>query len=192
MMIKVDGLTIAEAFARAVEAYADHEFMVVPKDANRDYCAAGWSCTFAEASARVDEFVRALRSAGYGYGHRVAVLLENRPEMLLLKLACNTLGASWVPINPDYRRSEMAYALHDSDAVLAVVAAGHEDVMRQAIEQAASGTHCVVWNDDIGAFGNLPRLATPAHAGAVGGPDRGEPALYLRDNGPAERLRHGA
>ena len=166
-MIKIEGLTIAEAFARAVEAYAGHEFMVVPKDANRAYCATGWSCTFAEASARVDEFVEVLRGAGYGYGHRVAVLLENRPEMLLLKLACNTLGASWVPINPDYRSSEMAYALHDSDAVLAVVAASHEDVMRQAIEEAASGAHCVVWNDDIGAFGDLPRLTAAADDGAV-------------------------
>ena len=63
------------------------------------------------------------RAAGYGHGHRVAMLLENRPEHFLHKLALNTLGASCVPINPDYRADEIAYLLEHAEVDLALVVA---------------------------------------------------------------------
>ena len=133
-MLKVDGLTIGEAFEQAVAAWPTNEFMVVPRDVERRYDPEGWSCTYAEASHYVNVYAASLRDAGYGVGHRIAVLLENRPDMLLWKLACHKVGASWVPINPDYRSAEAAYVLADCDAALVIVAAGHADLI-----EAASG-----------------------------------------------------
>lgn len=166
-MIKVDGLTIGEAFARAVGVYGGFDFMVVPKDEERVYYPAGWSCTYRDAGACVESFVTALRRAGYGLGHRIAVLLENRPEMLLWKLACNTLGISWVPINPDYRKSELAYVLADSDALLTIVTAGREVVMRDAIAETGRQIDCVVWQDGAG-LPSLPCAGREVRPGRVG------------------------
>ena len=61
------------------------------------------------------------RASGFGHGHRVAILLENRPEHFLHKLALNALGVSCVPINPDYSPAEAAYLLENSSADLAIL-----------------------------------------------------------------------
>ncbi|MCC5970277.1 MAG: AMP-binding protein [Pararhodobacter sp.] len=76
--------------------------------------------TYAEAVKTVRTLRDAYRAAGYGSGHRVALLLENRPAHFLHWLALNGLGVSVVPVNPDYSRDEAAYLLSHSGAVLAV------------------------------------------------------------------------
>ena len=40
--------------------------------------------------------------AGYGLGHRVALLVENRPDYFIHLFALNAVGASVVPVNPDH------------------------------------------------------------------------------------------
>jgi acyl-CoA synthetase (AMP-forming)/AMP-acid ligase II len=52
---------------------------------------------------------RIYQAAGYGLGHRVAILFEQRPEFVFHYYALNALGCSVVPINPDYRRDEIRY-----------------------------------------------------------------------------------
>ena len=47
-------------------------------------------------------------AAGYGLGHRVAILFAQRPEFFFHYYALNALGCSVVPINPDYRPDEIA------------------------------------------------------------------------------------
>src|SRR4030095_7823391 len=63
-------------------------------------------------------------AAGYGHGHRVALLLENRPEFFFHFLALNALGVSIVPVNPDYRHDELLYLLEHSETDLVVVTEG--------------------------------------------------------------------
>src|SRR5262249_52750292 len=73
--------------------------------------------------------------SGFGHGHRVALLLENRPEFFFYYLALNALGVSIVPINPDYRHDEIVYLLDHSEAVAAFVLSHRvEDVQRAAME----------------------------------------------------------
>ena len=38
-------------------------------------------------------------TAGYGHGHRIAVMLDNRADFFLHLLALNKLGVSVVPVN---------------------------------------------------------------------------------------------
>src|SRR5690606_16001024 len=71
--------------------------------------------------ARVQALVDCYRAAGMGAGHRVATLLGNRPDALFHWFALNALGASVVPVNPDYRESELRFLLEHSEASLAVV-----------------------------------------------------------------------
>ncbi len=119
-MISIEQITIGQCFEQATRRYADNSFLAVPQDSTRDYYPDGIELSFLEATALVEGYRQALQETGYGHGHRVAVLLGNRPEMLLLKLALNSLGISWVPLNPDYRPAEAAYVLQDSAVELAI------------------------------------------------------------------------
>jgi crotonobetaine/carnitine-CoA ligase len=132
---------------------------MVPRDPGRTYHPDGCTISYAGAGRLVDAYVAALRKAGYGHGHRIAFLLENRPEMLLLKLACNRLGISWVPINPDYRAAETAHLLTDSNADLAVTAGARSAQLREGI--AASGRSIAVdlLEDLAAGFSPAPRPA---------------------------------
>lgn len=136
-MIDIDKLTIGQCFQAAALRYPDNSFLAVPADNSRSYHPEGMELSYCEAAATVEAMISALSLAGYGHGHRVAVLLGNRPEILLLKLALNTLGVSWVPLNPDYRASEAAYVLADCAAELAITVAPLEEQLREGI--AASG-----------------------------------------------------
>ena len=120
-MITAEGKTIGEAFQEAVAHYPDNLFLMVPKDPDRPYHPGGYSITYRVAQQQVKTIADQLKAVGYGHGHRIAVLLENQPEFVLVKLACNQLGISIVPINPDYRPAEIAYLLEDSAADLAIV-----------------------------------------------------------------------
>ncbi|MFT7575960.1 MAG: acyl-CoA synthetase (AMP-forming)/AMP-acid ligase II [Limisphaerales bacterium] len=164
MLVEDD--TIGGAFDRVAGTFANHDFMVVPKDVGRRYYSGGFTHTFYSASSVVDDLTVALRGKGYGHGHRIAVLLENRPEMLLLKLACNKLGVSWVPLNPDYRTAEMAYVLRDSDAVLVVTVASHEDTVRAAVDEAGIAAQMALWGDDAGLT-DLPMAVALAPIGGA-------------------------
>ncbi|MFN4098261.1 MAG: AMP-binding protein [Pararhodobacter sp.] len=80
--------------------------------------------TYAEVAAEVEALRQSYAAAGYGPGHRVALLLENRPAHFLHWLALNGLGVSVVPVNPDYSRDETGWLLHHSGAVLVVALPG--------------------------------------------------------------------
>ena len=136
-MIDTHHLTIGQCFSQASHRYADNDFLVLPSDQDRTYYPDGLTLSYSQAAERVAHYVSTLQQAGYGHGHRVAVLLGNRPEMLLIKLALNSLGISWVPLNPDYRPAEAAYVLQDSGAQLAITTAALREQMQSAISTSA-------------------------------------------------------
>ena len=79
----LDRITIGAAFAASVAQHADRPFLAVPANAGRGYLASGFEISYAAASKRVEHLAAIYRQAGDGVGHRVATLLENRPEYLL-------------------------------------------------------------------------------------------------------------
>ncbi|MEH6589484.1 MAG: AMP-binding protein [Halioglobus sp.] len=66
------------------------------------------SITFSEAEDITNRLAGGLRGLGVGRGDRVALFLGNRPEMVLLALAVNKLGAIWTPINTEYKGAWLA------------------------------------------------------------------------------------
>jgi crotonobetaine/carnitine-CoA ligase len=116
--------TVFDIYSEAAQAHPDALFLAVPARADRDWSPAGARYSYADVRARVDDLHTRYRRAGYGHGHRVAMLLENRPEFFWHYLALNALGVGIVPINPDYRHDEMLYQMTDSAAAL-VVAVSH-------------------------------------------------------------------
>ncbi|QFU76601.1 AMP-binding protein [Halioglobus maricola] len=59
--------------------------------------------SFAEADTMTDRLAAGLLGLGITRGDIVSLFLGNRPEMVLLALAINKLGAIWTPINGDYK-----------------------------------------------------------------------------------------
>lgn len=57
--------------------------------------------SFAQADTASDRLAAGLQGLGIGKGDIVSLFLGNRPEMVLLTLAINKLGAIWTPINGD-------------------------------------------------------------------------------------------
>src|SRR5882757_3515650 len=129
----MDGTTIAAAFAAAVAAHADCPFLAVPANQERGYLPSGFEITYGEAGRRIEELAAIYRQAGYGVGHRVATLLENRPEHVLHTLALNSIGVCCAPINPDYRPAEIAYLLGHSEPDLILTLGERRDSIEQAL-----------------------------------------------------------
>ncbi len=113
--------TVFAAFGATAEGAGAAPFLCVPPAPGRAYHPAGLELSYDETRRAVTELRGAYEAAGYGHGHRVALLLENRPEFFFHYLALNALGCSVVPINPDYRHDELLYQMDHSEADLAVV-----------------------------------------------------------------------
>ena len=100
--------------------------------------------------------------AGYGAGHRVGLLLENRPAFFTHWLALNALGASIVPIHADLRSAELAYLVGHSEMSLAVVLPNREGALRAAATEA--NVHVETIRPEVA--GRVPAARTPPpHAG---------------------------
>src|SRR5260370_41793063 len=95
-------------------------FLCATPAPGRVYHPDGAEFTYAAVRAEVLRLKEAYAHAGYGHGHRIALLFENRPEFFFHYLAANALGVGVVPMNPDYRHDELAYQMDHSAADLAV------------------------------------------------------------------------
>jgi len=121
------------------------------------------SLTYAEAPARAASRAAALAAAGIGPGDRVALLSENRLEILELWLGCAWLGAVLVPINTAARGPQLDHVLSDSGASLLVL----EPELADRLDYVAAAPERR-WLLD----GGLPDAggAVPQHAAAPGDP----------------------
>ncbi len=87
--------------------------------------------TYAEANELTDRLASGFASLGIGKGDRVAFLMANRPELVLMCLALNKLGAVWVPICTDYRGEWLRDALARSRPSVIVADEEHLDRLRE-------------------------------------------------------------
>jgi crotonobetaine/carnitine-CoA ligase len=157
--------TVFAAFAATARRAPGQPFLCVPPAPGRACHPGGAEWTY----GLVLEAVLALREryaeAGFGPGHRVALLLENRPEFFLHYLAANALGAGVVPVNPDYRRDELAYLLDHSEAELAVSVAARAADLRSAAAGRARPLPVV---EAEALPDRLPAASRPAGSGPPG------------------------
>lgn len=146
-----DDTTIAQAFQAAVRQYGANPLLMVPANPGRAYYPEGLTLSYEQAGQAVAALASLYRQAGYGYPHRVGLLLENRPEHLLHKLAMNSLGICCVPVNPDYKAGELAYLVDHSRLDLLVVLPGHLSLVHEGLEQASHQPAVIV----LDTFGQI-------------------------------------
>ena len=157
--------TVFEAFMVTAVAAPDNVFLCAPPAAGRGYHPDGVEFTYGQTRDAALGLRDVYAGAGYGHGHRVALLLENRPEFFFHYLALNALGAGIVPINPDHRHDEMAYQMEHSEADLAVVLASRVGDL-EAVARERSKPLPVVSAEAMPSA--LPRPGPPPRGGRPG------------------------
>jgi acyl-CoA synthetase (AMP-forming)/AMP-acid ligase II len=163
--------TVAQAFAQSALRFGARPFLCVLPETAAIYGVSAGEISYAEMRSRIESLRAAYADAGYGHGHRVGLLLENRPAFFLHWFALNGLGVSVVPINPDLRSAELEYLIGHSEIALAVALPARHDALRAAA-RAAGRAMPVMSADD--AAPPAPFAAPLAHA-AIG--ERSECAL---------------
>lgn len=157
--------TVYEQFAAAAQTSPSLPFLCYPESPDRGYLPDGAEYSYATARDVVDGLARRYQEAGFGPGHRVALLLGNRPDHFWHLLALNRIGASAVPLNPAYLDHELRFAVEFADC--AMVATTSDRV--ENVERACSGLDPAVPVHDV--LQDHAALPTPArNPGPV--PDR--------------------
>ena len=134
MSVAVPG-TVARLLEDAAQRNGGKPFLRITRDtAERSGIEAG-DLSYAEAWSRTLALIRDFAELADGAPGRVALLLENRPEMFLHWLALNALGISVAPLNPAWRSSELAYALAHSEACLVIALPGRVAELRDVVRR---------------------------------------------------------
>ena len=77
--------------------------------------------TFAQLQRDVNQFANTLLDLGVQKGDRVILFIPKTLIAVVAHFALQTIGAMAVPLNPGFKKSEMAYLLGDADAKLIIV-----------------------------------------------------------------------
>lgn len=112
--------TVYLTFCDSAERFPDKDFLHIPLAAAKHYSEKAIDLSYREALQATQELRAIYLQAGYGSGHRVALLLQNRAEFLLHWFALNSLGTCVVPINDEMAAEEQAYIINHSEASMLV------------------------------------------------------------------------
>lgn len=141
--------TVYSRFKETAERRQGGCFLHVLEETAAVYGIDPGDISYADMLDRVQEWRDKFLAADYGHGHRIGLLLQNRPVFIEIWLALNSLGASVVPINPDLRVAELEYIAEHSEMVLAIVNPERLDEMQLAVNNAGLSTRTIVTTDAI-------------------------------------------
>ena len=144
---------------------------------DRDALLAGEArYSFETLDGLSNAFARHLAGRGVGRGDRVAVMLTNRVEFVLVVNAISKLGAASVLLSPAWKEREVTHAL-------GLTAAGHAvaDGPAAAIVAASLGAGLVTDLDDPGVLAGA--LDQPRGPLDLAGADAGDDAILVFSSG---------
>jgi acyl-CoA synthetase (AMP-forming)/AMP-acid ligase II len=150
--------TVHAAFKRVAARRGDADFLCVEAVTAETYGIDAGARSWREVAGEVDRLRTAYAQAGYGHGHRVGLLLENRPAFFTHWLALNSLGISIVPIHAELRSAEWTYLIGHSEMSLAVVQPGREGGLRAAAIEAGAPLDTI--RPEVA--GQIPAARSPA------------------------------
>jgi acyl-CoA synthetase (AMP-forming)/AMP-acid ligase II len=151
-------LTVQDAFAKVADRRGDADFLVVESVTAQSYGIDPGPRSWREVAGEVERLRAAYAQAGYGHGHRVGLLLENRPAFFTHWLALNALGISIVPIHADLRPAEWSYLIGHSEMALAVAQPGREAGLRTAASEIGADLQTI--RPEVA--GRIPAARSPA------------------------------
>ncbi len=148
--------TVHDVFAATAARAPQAEFLFTETVTAKAYGIPAGAVRWGEAAAEVRRLCAAYDHAGWGHGHRVGLLLENRPAFLLHWLALNALGVSVVPINAEMRSAELTYLIGHSEIGLAVTLPERAADLSAAARKAGVPFATMGADDPVPAAPNVP------------------------------------
>ncbi|MBT2324421.1 AMP-binding protein [Variovorax paradoxus] len=148
--------TVHDVFSATAARTPGAEFLFTESVTAAAYGIAAGAIRWSEAAREVERLRTAYASAGYGHGHRVGLLLENRPAFLFHWFALNALGVSVVPINAEMRSAELIYLVGHSEISLAVT------LPERAADLRAAAAEAGIAFETMGPHDAVPRARTAA------------------------------
>jgi len=134
--------------------------------------------TYADVCDVVARTAGMLANAGIRRGDRVAMMCENRPELLDLILGCAWLGAIAVPVNTALRGAQLFHVLDNSGARTIAVDSALLDVLGHAGRPAAL--------EDVWALDGVPEQVPAGYR--VSPPPEGADPVPPASVGPGDTL----
>ncbi|TXL71358.1 ATP-dependent acyl-CoA ligase [Vineibacter terrae] len=104
--------------------------------------------SYREVDAITTRVANGLQALGIRKGDHVALVLDNRPEILWLYFALGKLGGVSIPINTAAKGELLAYFLNQSDAVAIVLEAGYVDRFLAVQAQCPAVRRAVVLDEN--------------------------------------------
>ncbi|MBK9017563.1 MAG: AMP-binding protein [Saprospiraceae bacterium] len=94
------------------------------------FCESNTRWTWGELNQQVNAVAKGFMALGVRKNDHIAIWATNVPEWLLTQLAAARLGAVLVTLNPEWKHSELEYALVQSDANVMVMIPGFQKTVR--------------------------------------------------------------
>ena len=142
----------------------------------------GARVTYAKLREQVEACADALAEAGVRRGDRVALVLPNGLESIVLFLAAASAGSA-APLNPAYKESEFRFYLEDTGAKALVVPRGKAETARKALPRNAVLVEASV--DESGRVALETTAGGARRSHDAPGPD--DEALVLHTSGTTSR-----
>lgn len=146
--------TLGECLSNQAAIHQNKEFLVFGKK----------SWTYIEFDEWVTVVAGGLLALGLRKGDKLAIMLPNCPEFMVLWFACARIGVVEVPVNTAYRGSLLRYVLEHSDSRMAVVAAEYLDRIQHDAVGFGKLEKLVLWAGEPLAGVDLPIPAVPFEA----------------------------
>ena len=124
-----------EAFLATVERLGDDPAINAPDD---------YSISWNDLRGRVDAIAGGLAGLRVGKGDTVAIMLNNRPEFIPCDLGAVALGAVPFSIYPTSSPEQIAYAVGDADARVAIVETAFLEQFEAARKELPQLEHVIV------------------------------------------------
>lgn len=150
----------------------------------------GQSWSYAEFNAQANRVAAVLRAHGVQPGDAVAILMENRAEVLICVAAVLKLGAIAGMLNHQQRGDALTHSLKLTKASLVILGEECREAMASASYLPASGAPlCVLWEgDDAAPEGCIALRPLLASAAVTNPPETAKillksPAFYIFTSG---------
>lgn len=110
--------------------------------------------TYAELDAAADAWARWFRSIGLRTGDSIALLLENRLEVVEIWWAARRAGLYYIPLSTHLRQREILYVLRDSNVRLLITSAQFAVVAAGVTRECAGGElpHRIILDGAVDGF----------------------------------------
>ena len=143
---------LGQAFRRVSDEHPDRVCLIQGEE----------ELTYSQVVDQVNRLANAISALGVQKGEKVALLFSNVPAYIVSYMACASIGAVLIPVNPKFRPGEILYVLNNCDAVALITLEEFIEPLA-AMPSVPVGLRCVILH---GLDCHLARRAPLPHPNA--------------------------